>query len=259
MSTYARDREIDRAWAAHDPTRRNPSIGAEAWGRVRTFKRGIAAPAEAIAAALGSEAVRRAGDDFVFKKNKGRARALDRLSRLLRPAMLQVATDRPVASWAWLAPEGSMFFTTETDPGLHQDCVLARYAIIGRSGSNSVQAQAFTVEVPDHALGRLLQRCRGADPAEAMWQAHVALLGASTAEVADCMKQQRSIYLPAASGCFACKAMLIRTAEVTMPLLYARARTWLSTDQLHADQRPIALATNGDEMALTMLARLEAS
>jgi hypothetical protein len=254
-------RDIERAWAAHDPSRRNPPIGAEARGRVRMFKNSLAAPAAQIDAAACSEAVYQAAADFVFKKNKGRARALDRLHRLLRPAVPQVAIedDPPMAAWAWLAPSGSLFFSTdiEKDLGLGQDAVLMRYLIAGRSGTNSATSGAWTIEVPDHALGRLLQRCRGADPAAAIWQAHAALMEASTAEVADCVRQERSFYLLAGNGVFACKPMIVRSANVAQALLYARARTWLSSNQLRPDQRPITPTTSGDAMALTMFARLE--
>jgi len=204
---------------------------------------------------LASNEYQKAAQDYCFKRGKGKQRALAKLRRLMHPAVLLNTTpDDPVCVWAWLEPSGAVLDTT--DPGRSQNCVLTSFAIAGRTSRCSAASNhGWTLEVPDHALGRLIERCRGADPAAALWQASNAFLNAGLSEIVACLKNDQVFYLPAADGLFLCEAIAINDDAFGLHI-YARARTRLATDMLQPEQTPIAAVKPEHSMRFSVTARL---
>jgi hypothetical protein len=107
MNTFVKLGELQEAHRKALPAQSWVPIGAEARGKLRVFKNILIAPQTKIEAAINSAAFEATSRDFVFKKAKGRVRALKKLDALLAPAILQgTHDDPPMACWAWLQAGG---------------------------------------------------------------------------------------------------------------------------------------------------------
>jgi hypothetical protein len=240
--------------AAPPPARASVPIGAEARGKLRIWKRTLVEPDAKIQGAMVSPEFRQLATDYVYKRGKGQERALTRLNRLVSPALLVGAFETGGAVWGWLEPSEAVLNTD--DPGRSQDCVLVSYiaaAKFTRRG-DAARCGGWFLEAPDHALGRLLQRCPQADPAAALWLAAEAFLNAGMGEIVTCVKDRRVFYLPAGDGLFLCEA--IASNGCLGRLMYARARTWLPDDMLRPEQKSIGAAQPEESMRMGVVARL---
>jgi hypothetical protein len=131
--------------------------------------------------------------------------------------------------------------------GREQDCVTCTYIVVARTQrAEGRNGGGITFEAPDHALGRLLQRNRDADPAAAMWEANEVFMAASFDAFKDCTRTKREFYLPTTGGAFLCEPIASKDPNGRL-MLHARARTWLASDMLRPDQVPIPIATETDE------------
>jgi hypothetical protein len=117
-----------------------------------------------------------------------------------------------------------------------QDSVQVHGITIGRLRKNAGVFDGgsygfWHFEIPDHALGRLLQRDPVADVDQVLWAAHEASLQVHLDHAAD-----QEFLLPAGSGGFVCGTVngLDENEEV---FTFVRVRTCLSEDQLHEEQR----------------------
>jgi hypothetical protein len=110
----------------------------------------------------------------------------------------------------------------------------------------------WSLEAPDHAVGRLLQRVPGTNLSAALFQAGRAFLAADWVSATKRFGNASNLYLPAASGAFGCNVIACRLgARVSC---YARARTWLSKAMLPA--QAIAPATApADTVLMALLAQ----
>ena len=115
-----------------------------------------------------------------------------------------------------------------------------------------VAYEAFTLEAPDHALARMLQRAPGTDIREALHQAHHALFRASAQAVSRHVEEQTRLYLPCGPGLLICEALRASTPS-GLVYVFCRGRTWIAENMLHPDQRPIAAAPSGVESQLTIM------
>jgi hypothetical protein len=119
-----REREVDRAWIEHDPSRAR--IPSEAWRALRRYKAGIAADAARIMAASEATPRLRALLIAVFHKGtlaKQKVRAIERLRNYVAPAVLTVTDDAMI--WAWPEPRGTIIIND--DPAKKKDCVVMHY------------------------------------------------------------------------------------------------------------------------------------
>jgi hypothetical protein len=212
-------------------------IDAEARGKVRVFKAGLTTRYAALQRALKADRTRDAVYDFAHKGELGRRRALDRLNRIFGAAGAQRErlhlTKRPVAIWSCLRPRGSVVIEdTPGDPGIRQDCVTCDFLVVGETRLPTwLSTGLWTLEVTDHALGRLFQD-RQADAEAAIREAHMVCLagvdpGRHTAE---------PFLLHGGRGYFLAEISLDHDVGTEESTFHVRCRTWLHQADLFDDQ-----------------------
>jgi hypothetical protein len=189
-------------WQLTPDQQRDHQNRVEATRKLRVWKRAIAPAAAKIDRALADETTtHQLITDFAFKKNAGKAKALARLRQHLAPAKLSAGRD--IFTWSWLKPTGPLL--ASDDPSLRQNCVIARFGIGGRRSAHFAGAAVvLSLEVPDHALVRLLERSPNADIEAAVFEAQDGYLHANNQAVLECMKSYREFYLRAGPGLFIC-------------------------------------------------------
>src|SRR5262249_34489468 len=121
-----------------------------------------------------------------------------------------------------------------------QHCIVVNYIIAGSCEEGTCHsADGFwTLEVRDHALGRLLSRQTG-DPLPAILEAHHAALRLRRADIiqADQIDPHFTFYLPAGPGAFSCSGTIARDISTSVRLAMGmHCHTWLSDDQLRDAQ-----------------------
>jgi hypothetical protein len=120
-------------------------------------------------------------------------------------------------------------------------------AHLPRNAANSWAFLVIVVEVPDHALGRLLQREPKADLAATLFQAATAVLGSDAEVVGD------EFNLKAGPGLFLCKAQgYWHDGHYGR---YCRCRTFITDQMARPDQRPVTAASDPSCSVLSLLAR----
>jgi hypothetical protein len=129
---------------------------------------------------------------------------------------------------------------------LQQDCVTVNYFVVGKIPSLSrarneleLAEGLWTLEIPDHALGRAVERSRCLHPGAIIREAHRNALDLPSATVS-VLGKNRGAYIKAGAGCFA--ATISAGPDVSNDDQYSvhvRVATWLDEDQLHADQIPL--------------------
>ena len=127
-----------------------------------------------------------------------------------------------------------------------QDCVTVNYIFVGCLGGMAIKAEGgWTLEVPDHALGRAVERSRLLQPETIIRDAHRNLLDLPVALAEQQNSHERGVYIKAGAGAFA-GHLVIRPDISTGDQLSAhvRVKTWLSEDQLHDDQ--VVLSEKGE-------------
>jgi hypothetical protein len=112
---------------------------------------------------------------------------------------------------------------------------------------------AWSLEVPDHAACRLLQRSiEGVDLRAALSEAALAFLGADLSVIKPHVGGRTSIYLPAGQGLFAA-TVVAASGGSGEKFLYARAGTWVHRSMLGADQVPPPRAVDADRSVAALL------
>jgi len=242
-----------RPWYALSPEeQRECQQRAEARRRLRAFKRSIAPAAAKINRAVRDEAMQRLLTDYVFKKGIGRARALGKLKKYLPGATLQ-AGDGGVVTWSWLEPSDPVLISD--GPSKQQECLVVNFGIGGRQSARTAGLLVFlSLEVPDHALARLLQRSPNADIAAALIEAHEEYLQGDAEAVLECMKADREFYLRGGPGVFICEG--IAATSNGQRYVYARAQTWIGDSMIRPDQQPLPAAKDIDEAMIGILVGL---
>jgi hypothetical protein len=236
---------------------------AEANGRLRLLRADVAARAEQTRRTLVGrmldpdvEAMVRRGSE------RGRQRAAARLRRSL-PAVFewrwipgQVITGTGIPTNTYITGTGCLlgaYLDAARDPiiqdpsdvGQTQRSIVVAYLVLGTARQLSATG-LWTLEVPDHALRRALERDRGADAAVKVRESHAALLGVS---VAGAPPLGVEFLIPTSGpGVFTAEWIPGRLRSTGAEMVYARARTWLHEDQLSEDQarRIISPAASGE-------------
>ena len=184
---------------------------AEVRGKLRAWKNHLAQQYRIFARAYTAGRCRPLINDFVKRSSvKGRRCAFDKLCKLFGPAPmlegLRINGDCPLAVWSLFKPRDSVAVDASVKTGLCQDCVTVNYLLAGvmpvwsyelqcsadeglwaRSGhSHSYDEQGdevygaaeglWTMEVPDHALGRAIERSGNLLPDAIIREAHHNLL-----------------------------------------------------------------------------------
>jgi hypothetical protein len=241
--------QLEKSWAQHDPSRLK--IPHEAWRGLRNFKRLIVPQHDRVATACASQAMlQKLMLDFTRKHGLGHARAFAKLTNYLRPAAVERL--RTGILWTWLQPRGCILADSD-DPGEQQDAILVRYGI-GWGKRTLVCYLAFSLEIPDHCLARMIQRAPRTDLHAALRQAHHWYFAADAEIVSRHADEGSAFYLPCGPGLLIAEALRARTSKYFF--VYGRCRTWISNELARADQRPIVAAAAGAPSQFELMTRL---
>lgn len=241
-----------------------PSVtyaNAEVRGQLRVWKQKLArdhAAFERVYRALAGD-LRDAPVDLVKRSSRaGRERALTKIQRALGPGVtLELAHlegKHPHAIFSILRPRDAVVIETPDDMpdaergSLMQDCVAVNYFVAGYIPGPPEQAGGvaeglWTLEVPDHALGRAVERSRFLHPGAIIREAHLNLLALPSSVINQRAlgdPDQRGELVKAGPGAFV--AHMRAAPDVSLGDAYGvhvRVRTWLDDDMLHENQIPL--------------------
>jgi hypothetical protein len=224
-------------------------------GRLRLWKRAARQRYERVAQACQTDAFCVLIRDFYSKRGRGQQRALAKLKNTLKEArFVQCRLESPAyALRAILKPRGSIICDVPgVDAGRLQDCVVVAGLPAGRlslpDGTPHFGIAGpgiWTIEVQDHALGRLLQRDPGADIDAVLWGAHQTALNMHIDKPVD-----TNFWLPTGNGGFVAQMVGTRTQQNDGEFgFHVQCRTWLHNDQLDKAKIPVATTnTFGERM-----------
>lgn len=151
------------------------------------------------------------GKDMICGSGLTRRRALDKLTKLFGPGVTFEKAEikkrnEGYALWSILKPRSSVFVETarelsEAELGsLSQNCVSVNYVYVGVQDGVIYNGEGlWTLEVPDHALGRAVERSGFLTPEAIIREAHKNVLDAP---VRGDWPDNRAL-LKAGAGCFA--------------------------------------------------------
>jgi hypothetical protein len=227
-------------------------IGAEARGKLRLFKKLLAKRCVRIDAAMKDREFRRIGGELAYRNTeRGRLRALAKLSRALGPgAKLESPPGERCAVWVYLRPRGYVIETNGKIPGMAQNCITANYVVVGSPLGKTprVADGLWTLEATDHALGRLLQRARTADPETVLLEAHRTILKGEIDDMDAAIRRNGggdSFLLAAGPGAFICTPVIAPETTSGLITMHIRLPTWLPSDLMYDHQVPIATTADG--------------
>jgi hypothetical protein len=243
---------LDRSWAQHDPVQGR--IPREIMRNVRTFKRTIAPIAGRLDVAVNDrDRIKGLLYDYACKGDVGRARALAKLRKHLDLA--NITFPRQGIMWSWLAPRGCMLIDPKNE-GEAQDAILVRYGFAWIERKRELHGyEAFSIELPDHATARLVQRAPDINLPRVLMEAQDQFFAADVATVSRHVAHGTALYLRCGPGLLICEAISGITPS-KMEYWYARARTWISDSMIRPDQIPIALAVGDAPSQLTLMTAL---
>jgi hypothetical protein len=246
-----RELEITRSWLRHEPERdRIPSVF---WRRLQALKKQFEPTSLKIKAALADEAsLHRLIAQCCNRRGIARQRILADTRRSFPGAQIKIA-HRDVLEISWLAPSPAVIAAPK-DFGEAQDCTLCCYCVAWPTPPFGIRlCSAWSLEVPDHAAGRYLQRAGDdVDFGGALVAAANHFYGADMVEVAPHVGMNTAIYLPTGGGCFVATVVGAK-AGGGQSFLYARAVTWLDEKMLRDDQIPLRLASAADKSVAALL------
>src|SRR5262249_48102961 len=154
-------------------------INVEARGQLRIWKRTAEAQRLRFERSLrGDPHLAKTVVDFAMKRGDGQRRAFGKLQKAFAGATLEyLRYDKPpVAIWAYLNPRHTTVVDPQT-PSDAQDCVTVDYIVVGSMPTVIGTADGlWTLEVTEHALGRVLQRSPNTDISAMLLGGHHAVL-----------------------------------------------------------------------------------
>jgi hypothetical protein len=243
------EREIERAWLQHDPQRN--AIPLDIWRRLRVLKKDLEPTSAKIKAALQDEALlRQMVNQCTRRRGMARVRILSNVRHTFPDAVVKVV-DGNILEIGWLASSPPVIANPKA-PGQRQQCTLVCYCVAWPSPPFGITLRsAWSLEVPDHAAGRYLQRADNADFSSALFEAANHFSAADRATVTPHVGRNTDIYLPSGGGAFVCTVVGAKSGGNNF--LYARAATWLEGTMLRADQVPLSKAESAEKSVAALL------
>jgi hypothetical protein len=249
--TNQTEREIERAWLQHEPHR--AAIPAAVWRRLRVFRKEFEPTSVKIRAALQDEALLRSlVEQCCRRRGMARKRVLKAARRSFPGAEIRIA-NMDVLEISWLAPSPPVIADPK-DHGERQECALVCYCVAWPSPPFGITLRsAWSLEVPDHAAGRYLQRAGNhADFSSALFEAANHFYASDMAAVTPHVGKNTDIYLPSGGGCFVGTVVGAKSSG-GHNFLYARAATWVDETMLRADQTLLPKAEAADRSVAALL------
>ncbi len=242
------ERQLDRAWASHDPERNR--IPYSIWRRLHALKREFEPTASKIRELLADEALlRQLVEQCCNRRGMARQRILANVRRSFPGAQIKIA-HKDILEISWMAPSPPVIANPK-NPAEQQQCLLVCYCAAWPTPFGIRLSSAWSLEVPDHAAGRFLQRAGDANFRSALFSAANHFYGSDMNAVQPHVGMNSDIYLPAGGGCFVCT--VIGAKSGTNNFLYARAATWIDETMLRPDQQPLPPATDPKNSIAAML------
>ncbi len=226
-------------------------------GRLRQWKNQLAKSYAAFDRAYGSAAFEEAAAEFATRNSvTGRQRAFARLHRTLATAAtlegVRLGGHHPIAVWSILCPRNAVLIGkkdgSEIDPAFAQPCVAVNYAVVYRSDGVALRGDGlWALEVPDHALGRLMERSQ-ASPEAVIRAAHHNLLQLRIDQLTSAGRivvGRRQFLVRAGDGGFICSFRVGPDKSLGGEYsLNVFAHTWISANMQHDDQ--VTLIDDGE-------------
>jgi hypothetical protein len=230
-------------WSSLNTKTATAYCDAEIRGRIRLLKQKLAARYRA-AESMPRETTMTLLTNMTMKKNVGRERAFAKLAApYLRNGcsldIRELKGRHPYAVFSRLKPREDI----RVDAFFPQNGIVVEYVVLGclprADGPEGVYGYGlWTIEVPDHALGRLLHRDPRADVVACIMQAHKAALLIDVEAALPYVNEDRRFLLPAGRGAFI--GELVGGPDVSANheiIIHVRAHTWVHESELHDDQR----------------------
>ena len=246
---------------------------AEVRGQLRLWKQKLARDYAAFESAF--RRFDKGGDlrallfDMIRCGRVGRQRAFEKITRTLGPgAKLETKhlDDKPaLAVWSIFCPRSPVWCATPditpdaAQMGLSQNCVTVNCIVAGAMPWGvGIEEGLWTLGVPDHALGRAIERSRLLHPGAIIREAHVNLLDLPAQSIAlnnGIIETERGFFVKAGAGAFRCEMQggpdKLNNGELSF---FAFARTWIDDTRLHEDQVPLCeKGEPGDRLGDTWL------
>jgi hypothetical protein len=217
---------------------------AETRGKLRAWKRKLAERYEMFEAQYLRQDRTAIVGDMVRGSNATRQAAFHKLAKMFGPGAynegVTLKRNKSLAIWSYLKPRNAV--TTKVldqvsdaeRASLAQDCVTVNYIVAGVAGMKIIVADGlWTLEVPDHALGRAVERSGYLQPEMIIREAHMRLLSMPVSRVKDIH------YIKAGPGCFAGELVASNGERTYGSSIHVRVRTWLADDMMGDNQTPI--------------------
>jgi len=233
-----RSRAADAAWARH--TGQAPGrVPEECRREVRSLKRSIEAPAQAIGAAINDRARWCALADAYLKRGAlHRERTLAKLRQALAPADVEPRSLGAINSLlvTWLEPREGV--VERVEPTFSQAAIVSHAASIIRVNGVVHGVRLIAAEIPDHALARFHERLPGEDALVAIRCAASSFLDLDIRDAIRIGFRRGTLIQPAGGrGVFLSNAIFARERRSDCWRLFSRARTLVLPK---ADQAPLA-------------------
>jgi hypothetical protein len=243
--------EIERAWEQHEP--RRAVVASETVRALRAFKPSIAPTADKIAALLkDNNRLHRLVTSSVRRRGVARQRLIQSISRELPDAQVRIA-QKEILEITWLKP--STHTLADPQGGEAQDCILVCFLLAWPEERSISLWSQWSVEIPDHAAARFIQRAGAGGLRNALFEAGLGFMRADASVITRHGGRGTTIYLPAGRGAFVCKVIVGKSAASGRKYVFARAGTWLSRDMLGADQVLLPAATDPNQTVAIVLWR----
>lgn len=169
-------------------------------------------------------------DAWYWKKGVGRQRAEARIKRRF-PGVRWHRTSHPVLLGAYLCASDIPLIASPTDPGEKQTSVMVHHFMLAE---DKIHLGPWTLEVPDHAIGRIAERAPHLDIESVFWGAHEEALALAERSVPI---GEGAFLLATPGGAFMSEFHIgAYQADEQDRECIVRPRTWLDQDQLHDDQ-----------------------
>jgi hypothetical protein len=172
---------------------------------------------------------------------KGKDRAFRHLRKLLGPGAILEGVryfPEPLAVFSILKPRDSIIIDAPVETGPMQDCVAVNYILAGHLPSENhwkkigVSEGFWTLEVPDHAIGRAIHRTREL-PDKLIRECHLNLLRLPPRLVqpkADHFNNQVRFNVRAGAGGFVCTFRVGEEVSRREYMARVRADTWIAEE-----------------------------
>jgi hypothetical protein len=243
------ERDIERAWLKHDPHR--AVIPSPVWRKLNAIKKQLEPTSVKIKAALQNEAsLRQLVVQCTRRRGMARVRILAQVRHSFPDAVVKVV-DGGILEISWLAPSPPVIADPK-DAGQRQECTLVSYCVSWPSLFGIQLRSAWSLEVPDHAGGRYLQRAgENADLKSALFQAANHFHAADMAAVKPHVGKGTDVYLPAGDGAFV--ATVIGARSGAHSFVYARCGTWIEAMKLRPNQTLLPKAETAEKSVAALL------